>query len=108
MPLIEIKKEPIQLDEDLPLTVARSVNSNAEDGDNKSKVAKKKKSAVSGNGDLHDDSMEVVPNSNEVSQACQNSSETASSMSRSFRKKVRNSAELCYQGSKFCGRLLAT
>ena len=95
MPLIEIKKEPIQLDEDLPLTVARSVNSNAEDGDNKSKVAKKKKSAVSGNGDLHDDSMEVVPNSNEVSQACQNSSETASSMSRSFRKKVRNSAELC-------------
>ena len=89
-PAKKVKKEPIQLDEDLPLTVARSVNSNAEDGDNKSKVAKKKKSAaaISGNGDF---GATVVPTSNEISQACKNSSETASSMSRSFRKKVRNS-----------------
>jgi len=87
LPPIEVKKEPIQLDEDLPLTVARSFNSSAEDGDSKLKVAKKKKSVVIGNGELHDTLAVVVPTSNEDSQACQNSSETANSMSRSFRKK---------------------
>ena len=76
-PVLEVKKEPVQLDEDLPLTVARSANGNGQDSENKSKVAKKKKSGA------------TVPN-NEVSQACKkNSSENSvGSMSRSFRKKV--------------------
>ena len=100
-PVVEVRKEPlVQLDEDLPLTVARSVNhSNADEAahtaaaaaaavDIKSKVAKKKSRSGGGVG-------ATVVTTSDVSQACKknsfsSSADSAASMSRSFRKKVPN------------------